>query len=312
MKIWSNLKLYTKFRKLVADFNPDLILIPISQSTTGFLKDSIYVLLAGKRSRVILMLHGSNILKWLQNSPSWVNRYFSRIMKKANGVVVLGHKLKYLFSDWFREEQIHVVPNGLNFTFKPVFKISEDLINVRFMGSLIRSKGILEVVKAVSLLQEKYNNFNLIINGIWRDKRLKYEVEEIISQKSLPVKYEGEVTGNEKEKAYLNSEIFIFTPNKPEGHPYVIIEAMAAGLPIISTDQGAITESVIDGVNGFIVKPNCPEEIADRLRYLIENPKERLRMGRESRRLYEENFTEEKMVERLAEVFNKVLSQNQL
>ena len=83
---------------------------------------------------------------------------------------------------------------------------------------------------------------------------------------------------------------------------------MAAGLPIISTDQGAITESVIDGVNGFIVKKQNPQQIAEKIKILIEKSELRLKMGNESRRLYEENFTEEKMVERLTQAFNAVLS----
>lgn len=310
LKIFRNLKIYHQFRKLVIDFSPDLVLIPVSQSTIGFLKDSIFIKLAGRRTKIIIMLHGSNLLNWLKNSSWIVNSYFSWIMKIPVGVIVLGEKLNYLFAKWFTAGKIHVVPNGLNFPYSQTFNDQKTKTLIRYIGSLMRSKGILEIIQAVSLLKEKSNSFHLIINGVWRDKGLKREIEEIISTHFLPVRYEGEVTGNEKLKAFQDSDIFVFTPNKPEGHPYVIIEAMAAGLPIISTDQGAITESVIDGVNGFIVKPNCPEEIADRIKYLIENPQERLRMGLESRRLYEENFTEEKMVERLARVFNKVLSQN--
>ena len=83
---------------------------------------------------------------------------------------------------------------------------------------------------------------------------------------------------------------------------------MAAGLPIISTDQGAITESVIDGVNGFIVEKQNPQQIAEKIKFLIENPELKKKMGKESRRRYEENFTEEKMVERLTQAFNAVLS----
>ena len=87
----------------------------------------------------------------------------------------------------------------------------------------------------------------------------------------------------------------------------MIVEAMAAGLPIVSTAQGAIPESVIDGVNGFIVEPENPGQISEKLRYLLENHEARKRMGQASRRLYEENFTEEKMVKRLRLCFDSVL-----
>ena len=82
---------------------------------------------------------------------------------------------------------------------------------------------------------------------------------------------------------------------------------MAAGLPIISTDQGAITESVLNMENGFIIESNNPEQIAEKIEYLVNHPDVRQKMGKESRRLYEENFTEEIMVKRLASVFNTVI-----
>jgi glycosyltransferase involved in cell wall biosynthesis len=117
------------------------------------------------------------------------------------------------------------------------------------------------------------------------------------------------IHGDLKIRTLSEADVFIFAPNAPEGHPWVIVEAMAAGLPIITTDQGAITESVIDGENGFIVPIKNPAAISDKLKILIENKTIREQMGYRSRELYEQNLTEEKMVERLQSVLNKVLEE---
>ena len=93
-----------------------------------------------------------------------------------------------------------------------------------------------------------------------------------------------------------------------EGHPWVIVEAMASGLPIITTDQGCIKESVIDGENGFIIPKRDPDSIAEKIIYLIENPDVRERMGQKSRQLYEANLTEEHFVQRMTDAFNFTLS----
>jgi glycosyltransferase involved in cell wall biosynthesis len=114
-------------------------------------------------------------------------------------------------------------------------------------------------------------------------------------------------SGEQKLKCFSNADIFIFPPREPEGHPWSIVEAMAAGLPVISTDKGAITESVIDGVNGFIVNSASPEELAERIKLLIEGEALRKKMGEQGRNIYLQNFTEEKMVESLTEVFNRVI-----
>jgi glycosyltransferase involved in cell wall biosynthesis len=145
--------------------------------------------------------------------------------------------------------------------------------------------------------------------GSFRSTGSAEKLRKFVFINNLPVKFYSPANKDIKFRYFLNSDIFIFPPREPEGHPWVIIEAMAAGLPIISTDQGAITESVIDGINGFIVEKQNPKQIAEKLKLLIENKELRERMGKESRRLYEENFTEEKMVARLKNVFNTVLGE---
>jgi glycosyltransferase involved in cell wall biosynthesis len=104
-----------------------------------------------------------------------------------------------------------------------------------------------------------------------------------------------------------NADIFVFPPRAPEGHPWVIVEAMAAGLPIISTDRGAIVESVKHEENGFIVPLGDPQAIAKHIQELINFPEKRQRMGQNSRKHYLTNFTEAAMVENLTHIFQNVM-----
>ena len=94
----------------------------------------------------------------------------------------------------------------------------------------------------------------------------------------------------------------------PEGQPWVIVEAMAAGLPIIATAQGAIPESVIDEANGYLVPKQDPEALAEKMRSLILDSDLRAKMGKQSRIFYEKSFTEEVMIRSLSIVFRRVLS----
>jgi glycosyltransferase involved in cell wall biosynthesis len=117
------------------------------------------------------------------------------------------------------------------------------------------------------------------------------------------------VAGKEKLELLRSADIFAFpTYYPPEGHPWAIVEAMAAGLPIVSTDQGAITESVVHGRNGLIVEKRNPATVAQAIVSLCHDRDARVRMAHTSRQLYEENFTEARMVQRLAGVFFTVLA----
>lgn len=305
--VWSNIGLFYSFRKTLKAVNPQLVVIPVSQSTLGFLKDSVYIRLAKKRTKVLVMLHGSDLQNWLNYSEWLMKRYVQSTFKGTNGAIVLGERLRYLFKEWYADEEIFVVPNGLNLDFSHIARIQQKKLIIRYLSNLQPSKGIRESLEGFSLVSKDKPILEMRITGHWRDMKTKEWCEKLVKQENLPVIFEGPAYGEDKLNAFVNSDIFVFTPNKPEGHPFVIIEAMAAGLPIISTDQGAITESVIDGENGFIVPPRDPAAIAEKLKLLIEDRELREIMGRRSRELYEQNFTGEKMVEKLTHAINSIL-----
>lgn len=73
------------------------------------------------------------------------------------------------------------------------------------------------------------------------------------------IAWAGEVRGAVKSALFLSHEIFAFPPVEPEGLPWVILEAMSARLPVVTTDQGAIREVVDDGETGFIAEPTVAD-----------------------------------------------------
>lgn len=88
---------------------------------------------------------------------------------------------------------------------------------------------------------------------------------------------------------YDRADIFVF-PTQADCFPIAIMEAMAAGLPIIATDVGALREEVVDGVNGFIIPPSDPSAIVGAVRSLLSDESKRNAMAIASRRLAEERF----------------------
>lgn len=306
-KVFKNLGLYRKLIKLIRIEKPDLVLIPISQTGTGFLKDSFFILLArafGKK--ILLHLRGSQFKTWVDNS-SFLNKAYVRfILKKCSGAIVLGNNLRYIFKDHFTEQQIFVVPNGADYHFPE--RTTSDEVRILYFSNLLGTKGVRDVFDAIKLLYENTKtSFSIDFVGAWYIEEDKMYCENILKDPKLPIRVHLPASGPVKFSFFANADIFVFPPREPEGHPWAIVEAMAAGLPVISTDKGAIIESVINGSNGFIVQPANSAEIAQKLQLLIEDAELRRKMGKESRKMYLSNFTEEKMVDKLAEAFTKTI-----
>jgi glycosyltransferase involved in cell wall biosynthesis len=311
-KILKNNKIYFKMWKSVLKDKPDIVWIPISQTTIGFIKDSIFIIISKLSGRkVMLQLRGSDFKNWIQNKASIITKWYVKfILKSTNGIIVLGKNLTHLFENYYPNERIFVVPNGANYDLSLEENKNNQPLKIVYLGNLQSNKGIEDVLDALVILKKEFNKqFDFIIIGEWRNQATKMKCFNLIKENNLPVKIFPPEIGKKKFNHLAKSDIFVFVPREPEGHPWVIIEAMASGLPIISTDKGAIIESVINNLNGFIVQERNPHQIAEKLNILITDKVLRHTMAVASRRLYLENFTEEKMVNRLVQSFNSILSQ---
>jgi glycosyltransferase involved in cell wall biosynthesis len=300
--------IYSDFWRALSDRDVKLVLVPIAQETSALIKDAIFILLARLKSKKILIhLRGSALLTWYESRFIFFRILFKWFVSSSSGAIVLGKSLRYIFKPFLPPERIFEIPNGADYSF-PAKTVNTRIISILYFANLQSNKGIEDTLAALGYLSAEVRN-RIILNvvGSWRDYDFKKKCLNIVLEKELPVCFHNSMAGAPKWQIFADSDLFVFPPRAPEGHPWVIVEAMAAGLPVISTDQGAITESVLNMLNGLIVEPNNPEQIAEKIEYLVSHPDIMQKMGKESRRLYEENFTEAIMVKRLSNVFNTVI-----
>lgn len=92
-----------------------------------------------------------------------------------------------------------------------------------------------------------------------------------------------------------SASVFVLPSFYREGVPRSIQEAMATGLPIITSDIPGCRDTVLDGVNGFLIPPRDPVKLAEKMIYFINNPSRVIEMGRESRILCEQKFDQNKV-----------------
>jgi glycosyltransferase involved in cell wall biosynthesis len=126
---------------------------------------------------------------------------------------------------------------------------------------------------------------------------------------SLMVQNQVEFLGERSDVARILAAASIFVlATKWEGFPLSILEAMRAGLPVVASNVGGVSEAVADGETGFLVERGDTEGFRDRLASLVADPRLRHRMGQQARRHYEERFMLGRMLDQTYAVYQAVVS----
>lgn len=164
----------------------------------------------------------------------------------------------------------YVIPNGVNIKkFSPVQHrvLNNHQVILITTSRLVEKNGIKDLIDAMKFLPD---NVHLKILGTGPlESKLKHH-SRILNLESR-INFVGEVSHNELPKYLHDSDIFI-RPSLSEGMGNSFIEAMAAGLPIIGTPVGGITDFLKDGETGIFCEPNNPESIVRAVTRLIDNP----------------------------------------
>ena len=189
---------------------------------------------------------------------------------------------------------------GLNLQDYPYQPLSNIYLPLKFLfiGRLLKEKGIHEFVQAAKLIKKIYPDTQFTVLGAIDPHNLgalqQTDLDILIS--SNIIQYPGHVSNIKDWIA--DSHIFVL-PSYREGVPRSTQEAMAIGRAIITTDVPGCRETVVDGVNGFLVPKWNPEALAEKMIYFIENPAQTQVMGAESYKIAVEKFDADKVNQRL-------------
>jgi len=177
-----------------------------------------------------------------------------------------------------------------------------------FNGSLEktgRHKGLWVLLDCLPALIERVPKLRLEVVG-FGDGREDYEAQAARLGISTHVTFHGAVFDQPLVRLYQQADIFVL-PSLNDSYPMVIPEAMATGLPVVSTRVGAIPTVVRDGVHGYIVPPGDQTALTRKLLYLLEHPEKARSMGRAGRRKAEREMSWEEK----AAVMNELLLEAQ-
>lgn len=173
-----------------------------------------------------------------------------------------------------------------------------------FIARLIAEKGIHDYIAAAKIVKKSHPEAKFIVLGA-TDKgglaALKNSELQALIQERI-VEHQGHV--DNVSEWIANSSVFVLPSYYREGVPRSTQEAMAIGRAVITTDVPGCRETVIDGVNGFLVEKWNPHAIAEKMVFFIENPKQVEIMGLESCKIAKEKFDAKKVNQRLLAIMN--------
>lgn len=180
------------------------------------------------------------------------------------------------------------------FTPSPIIK-ADNVITFLLIARLLADKGIREYAKAAKIIKSKYPSVNFNLVGPFDSNPSAITKEELDGWiRNGDIAYLGKL--NDVRPAIAQSSVFVL-PSYREGTPRTVLESMAMGRAIITTDAPGCRETVIDGLNGFLVPVKSVDELVTAMEKFILNPNLISKMGVASREFAEEKFDVNKVNE---------------
>ena len=201
--------------------------------------------------------------------------------------------------------RLHVVYHGTDLSrFNPTQRLREPG-RILSIGRLVPKKGFLDLVEALSYLAHRRLNFACDIFGAGPQRA---QLEAAVSEAGLAdrVTLHGDRLQADLLDAYRRASVFALAPvmtpdGDRDGIPNVLVEAMACGLPVVSTRLSGIPELIDDGVNGLLVEPRDPDALAAALERLLTHASLSQALGLAARHKVETSFDLSRNTRQLAE-----------
>jgi len=230
-----------------------------------------------------------------------INIKLRRIFLKKVNIVAVSNFMKNLLSNFLPEDKITVIHNGIDIARFTHVKSRFDFdngIKILYLGGQSEAKGFSDVIKIGKLLKDAKKDFEIIVCG--KGFNRKYETPAHFNVKGfIPRKHVFELLSL--------SHCLIFPSRTPEPFSISILEAMAFRRPVIAYNVGGVSDAIIDGYNGFLVRRGDYKSLADKIVYLSEHPQEIKRLGENGFKVVSENYSLQSICQKYETLYQKVL-----
>ena len=281
---------------------PDLVHIHAGGGTDIFRKGWDVLLARICRRRVLLHLHGGDFDLFFTPDNQRNLKRIQRIFRQCSGVIALSDFWRSLYVRIVDSETIHVVNNCVDLELyrsldrsaaRQVLNLPLNAPVVLHLGSQGKRKGTFDLLRAIPQVLEAAPETVVILVGPDEDVHpgAICEGQSLADELGIShaVRFLGARTGQQKLECLGAADLFVL-PSYSENFPISILEAMASGLPVISTNVGGIPEILSDASPEDLIEPGDSVALAERIKEYLSNPKLSQESGRRNQAAVEQRF----------------------
>ncbi len=315
LNLWYLLKHLSSWVRVLMVRRPDIAHYPVT-SFWNLEKSMMFLGIARMfGAKTIGHLHGGSFIEFWRSLPEYRRRRSSRNLNRLDAFIVLsvGWKERVVRDIGLPESKVFVVNNPIDEEFEErmlAAPLRRSTRSILAFGIMSRYKGVFDMLEAWRQLEQR-DGFILFLIGPEREKdvllRCREKIEEFGMAESVSLS-DG-AWGEFKSQCFEEASIFML-PSYRENLPLVVLEAAAAGLPIIATPVGALPEFFDDGKSIVFVQAGNVGQIRNALQCLIADEPARLRLGTAAREVFTTKFARAGIMASLDGVYRHVLGMN--
>ncbi len=305
-------------------FRPQIVYHLITPTQMGWCGRDLWLLFLCRifRAKVVVHFRGGHLQHNMRYFHPAVRFLMRRLCASISLALVQAECLRGQFDGLVPRDKVRVLPNAVegelyppaDHEFRPI---------VLFLGTATKAKGYCDLVRSIPIVADAIPDVRYIVAGTMHAGRrgvfveqtsgspIEYEdpfgVHAWINSSAYAKNYEyvGIVAGEAKLKLLQTAAVFVL-PSYSEGFSRALLEAMAAGKPVVCTPVGAHGEIIEDGVHGFLVRPGDERALAARVLQLLTDSSLREKMAATNAGYVRQRFSAEKVAHQLAEYLEEV------
>jgi phosphatidylinositol alpha-mannosyltransferase len=221
----------------------------------------------------------------------WSRHFLKRWHSKLDGKIAVSRPAMDFVSRYF-PGQYNIIPNGIDFEHfsapvPPIEEFCDGKLNLLFVGRLEKRKGLDYLLDAYEKLRREFSNLRLIVVG--PRTRFYHNYEKIVRKRRLEdVVFAGRVSYSDLARYYRTADIFCAPATGEESFGIILLEAMAAGRPIVASNIEGYASVLTHGTEGLLVPPRDREALVQAIGFLLGDAGARREMGARGRVAAEE------------------------